>query len=76
MLRSSIFMYSNHEKTTLNAIHEDLEMRPMPSQKNYKRSFRTLPHQKDAVKAITPDIDLLKVVKEYIYLPSTKEVIP
>ena len=52
-----------------------LKLKPMPSQKNYKRSLRALLHQKDAVKTWQPTrpmVDLLKVVKEYVYLPATK----
>lgn len=72
----TIFMYSNHEKTTLNAIHEDLEIEADAESKELQAFIESIAApKKDAVKTWQPTrpmVDLLKVVKEYVYLPATK----
>ena len=71
----TVFMYSNHEKTTLNAIHEELEAETSHDARELQAFIESIaaPKKDAAVKWVPsrPLVDLLKVVKEYVYFPST-----
>ena len=47
-------MYSNHEKTTLNAIHEDLEIEADAESKELQAFIESIAAPKDAVKTWQP----------------------
>ena len=71
----TIFMYSSHEKSTLNAIHDDLELEADDESKELRAFIESIAAPKrDAVKTwqpVRPMVDLLKIVKQYVYLPAT-----
>ncbi|MDC0507017.1 DUF2779 domain-containing protein [Luminiphilus sp.] len=71
----TVFMYSNHEKTTLNAIHEELEAETSHDARELQAFIESIaaPKKDAAVKWVPsrPMVDLLKVVKDFVYFPST-----
>lgn len=71
----TIFMYSNHERTTLNAIHEDLKAQACDDAKELQAFIESIAVPKSAYVRTSlprrPMVDLLKVVKNYVYFPST-----
>ncbi|MDA9915488.1 DUF2779 domain-containing protein [Luminiphilus sp.] len=72
----TVFMYSNHEKTTLNAIHEELENETSQDARELQAFIESIAApKKEAVLKWVPNrpmVDLLKVVKEFVYFPSTR----
>jgi len=70
-----VFMYSNHEKTTLNAIHEELESETSQDARELQEFIESIAApKKDALVKWVPNrpmVDLLKVVKDFVYFPST-----
>ena len=71
----TVFMYSNHEKTTLNAIHEELENETSEDARELQAFIESIaaPKKDAAIKWVPsrPMVDLLKVVKDFVYFPST-----
>ena len=71
----TVFMYSNHERTTLNAIHEDLETEACDDAKGLQAFIESIAGPRlDSIRTWVPSrpmVDLLKVVKSYVYFPST-----
>ena len=67
----TIFMYSNHEKTTLNAIHEELDSETSQDVGELQAFIESIAApQKDAVVKWVPSrpmVDLLRVVKTRIF---------
>ena len=71
----TIFMYSNHENTTLGAIRDDLLTAAVPDREELCAFIESITHPgKDSAsrwQPARPMVDLHKVVKDYVYLPET-----
>lgn len=72
----TVFTYSNHEKTTLKAIHEELDGEISQDKRELQLFIESIAApKKDAAINWVPSrtmVDLLKVVKDFVYFPSTK----
>lgn len=72
----TIFMYSAHENSTLGAIHRDLSLEEDPSSAELQAFIESIatPGADFARKwsPSRPMVDLLKIVKGYLYLPSSR----
>lgn len=72
----SIFKYSNHENTILNAIYQQLETSDEPDKKELIDFIQSITHSTSSSetqwKGPRDMVDLLDVVKDYYYNPLTK----
>lgn len=73
--KGTVFMYSKHENSTLRAIHDDLDREVEPDGKELQAFIETLVTPSDDStnkwQPSRPMVDLLRLVKDYIYLPAT-----
>ena len=71
----TVFMYSKHENSTLRAIHDDLAREVEPDGKELQAFIETLVTPSDDStnkwQPSRPMVDLLRLVKDYVYLPAT-----